>query len=101
MAMHLSPIERESDWASSKPKSWHRPMTKPAFDHKAVRPRGPFFERSGTSRVVSGELFDFATPNELCSELPSEAVFLPQYQFSNLTLLGAAVEGNTEYFVSV
>jgi hypothetical protein len=49
----------------------------------------------GTSRVLSGELFDFGTANELDAvSCTGQPVLLPQGHFSTLTLLGAAVEGN-------
>jgi hypothetical protein len=49
----------------------------------------------GTSRVLSGELFNLGPanlPDAVSCEM--QAVVLPQGQFSTLTLLGAAVNGN-------
>jgi hypothetical protein len=49
----------------------------------------------GTSRVLSGELFDFGAANEMDAvSCAGQPVLLPQGHFSTLTLLGAAVEGN-------
>ena len=49
----------------------------------------------GTSRVLSGELFDLGPANQLDAvSCTSQSVVLPTGQFSSLTVLGAGVEGN-------
>ncbi len=49
----------------------------------------------GTSRVLSGELFEFGPADQLDAvSCTGQTVILPQGQFSVLTVLGAGVEGN-------